>query len=62
MAQSDGSVIIDIEGNVEKFKSALGKLGSVASAAISGTVAAVGGLGAAAIKVGYDCCRSKQRE
>ena len=54
MAQSDGSVIIDIEGNVEKFKSALGKLGSVASAAISGTVAAVGGLGAAAIKVGSD--------
>lgn len=42
MAQSDGSVIIDIEGNVEKFKSALGKLGSVAGTAMKGVSVAVG--------------------
>ena len=58
---ADGSVVIDIEGNAEKFKSALGKLGGVAgtalkgvTAAVSGVVTAVGGIAAASIKVGSD--------
>lgn len=42
MAQSDGSVVIDIEGNAEKFKSALGKLGNVAGTAMKGVSIAVG--------------------
>ena len=56
---NDGSVIIDIEGDSSKFKSALSGLGSIASTALKGvttTVAAVttavAGVATAAVKVG----------
>ena len=38
---NDGSVIIDIEGDSSKFKSALSGLGSIASTALKGVTTAV---------------------
>lgn len=56
---ADGSVVIEIIGDDKEFKSTLGSLGTVAGSALKGTVTAVaaattavGGLAAAAIKVG----------
>ena len=56
---NDGSVIIDIEGDSSKFKSALSGLGSIASTALKGVTTAVAavttavaGVATAAVKVG----------
>ncbi len=58
---ADGSVIIEIDGDDSKFRSALNGLGGVASKAVAGVTTAIAGIGAAltgaagyAVKVGSE--------